>query len=498
MTAREGGLTLRGDVLGFDGLYLRLRTDAGEVTLDYAAVTCDGAACPDPATHVPDLRLSGAARMGEVLMPALIEGFAFAEGYAARREEDSAILFSYVISDRATGQDLHRFSFRLTTTDEGFADLLSDAADVALSVRELRPAEREAGLAAGLGDLALAERSRIIALDGLVPIVSAAQDRQDIDIDVLSRAYAGEIDNWSEIGGPDREMTLHLVDETEGHAQGFVDRVVAVGGASLSDRVIHHVDAAALAAAVSADPGALGIVPYRAYGDARPLAMAGACGRSSAATLETLKTEDYPLTMPLFLYLPIRRLPPVAAEFLGWLRTERAQFIVRRAGFVDLGAEPIPVAAQGQRFAGAIEVAGPEITLADLQQMVRVLGRRDRLSTTFRFEVGSTRLDAQSRSNVYQLARAIRDGTYEGQTLLLAGFSDGVGVAAANRALSGARAESVLRELVAALGGSLPPRVRVRTAAFGEALPMGCDDTEWGRQTNRRVELWVDATGAAR
>ena len=21
---------------------------------------------------------------------------------------------------------------------------------------------------------------------------------------------------------------------------------------------------------------------------------------------------------------------------------------------------------------------------------------------------------------------------------------------------------------------------------------MGCDDTEWGRQMNRRVELWVD------
>jgi phosphate transport system substrate-binding protein len=40
-------------------------------------------------------------------------------------------------------------------------------------------------------------------------------------------------------------------------------------------------------------------------------------------------------------------------------------------------------------------------------------------------------------------------------------------------------------------GGAFPKVVTVETEAFGEALPMGCDDTEWGRQMNRRVELWV-------
>jgi len=49
----------------------------------------------------------------------------------------------------------------------------------------------------------------------------------------------------------------------------------------------------------------------------------------------------------------------------------------------------------------------------------------------------------------------------------------------------------VKRALIAALG-TLPAQVTVETEAFGEALPMGCDDTEWGRQMNRRVELWVD------
>jgi phosphate transport system substrate-binding protein len=34
-------------------------------------------------------------------------------------------------------------------------------------------------------------------------------------------------------------------------------------------------------------------------------------------------------------------------------------------------------------------------------------------------------------------------------------------------------------------------RVDIGVDAFGEALPMACDDTAWGRQANRRVEVWV-------
>ena len=105
--------------------------------------------------------------------------------------------------------------------------------------------------------------------------------------------------------------------------------------------------------------------------------------------------------------------------------------------------------------------------------------------------MGSTRLDAQSRSNLLSLAQAIRDGRYDTRVLLLAGFSDGRGAASANRDLSSARAKTVERDLLALLGGAFPDGISVETEAFGEALPMGCDDTEQGRQMKRRVEFWV-------
>ena len=204
-----------------------------------------------------------------------------------------------------------------------------------------------------------------------------------------------------------------------------------------------------------------------------------------------MKTEDYPLTFPMFLYLPQRAQHPQIVEFLDWMRSPSAQLVIRRAGFVDLAAVPIPLSDQGDRLANAISNAGTEIPLIELQRMVRLLGPRVRMSSTFRFEPGSTRLDGQSRSNVMQLAQAIRDGRFGGSELMFVGFSDGRGPAPANRDLSSARAEAVKRAVERALSGQLPRNVLIDTDAFGEAMPMACDDTIWGQQTNRRVELWV-------
>ena len=92
---------------------------------------------------------------------------------------------------------------------------------------------------------------------------------------------------------------------------------------------------------------------------------------------------------------------------------------------------------------------------------------------------------------IVELAQAIRDGRFGGREQMFVGFSDGRGPATANRDLSAARAESVRRDVERALAGNIPANVQIETEAFGEALPMACDDTIWGQQTNRRVELWV-------
>jgi phosphate transport system substrate-binding protein len=92
---------------------------------------------------------------------------------------------------------------------------------------------------------------------------------------------------------------------------------------------------------------------------------------------------------------------------------------------------------------------------------------------------------------VQQLARALEQGTYDARQMLLVGFSDGDGPAAANRDIALRRADAVRRAVISAAETANFDRIEMGVDAFGEALPMACDDSAWGRQANRRVEVWV-------
>lgn len=491
LRSRDGAIELSGTMLGFDGEFYRVDTIYGELTVDGSGVTCEGPGCPNLIDFVAELTISGAATMGDLLLPALIEAFALRHGFEARREDEGGNAFVYVLSDRNSGAEKGRFRFRLTNTDEGFADLLADEADIALALREIRPEEAQFARDAGLGDLTGRSRSRVLALDALVAVAAPGNPVESISIVELSQAFAGNVSNWQELGGPDAPISLHLRDAASGTGQAVEDRILGPAGLDLAHDATRHRSDKALAKAVATDPFALGIARKSATGNAQTLVLKGGCGFPLAATRRTIKTEDYPLTAPMFLYLPARRLPKLAREFLSYTRSPQAQMVIRRAGFIDQAPEEIAIAAQGDRLANAIAGAGPEIGLDELQAMLKKLGNMKRLSTSFRFEAGSVKLDAQSRSNVELLARALESGRYDGREILFAGFSDGMGPAAPNLAISERRAEAVEKAVRAAAKTADFDRLTMGYIGFGEAMPMACDDSSWGRQVNRRVEVWL-------
>jgi phosphate transport system substrate-binding protein len=491
LSSRDGKVELSGMLLGFDGEFYRLSTDYGELTVDGSGVSCTGPGCPNLQDFVAEIELSGSATMGAVLMPALIDAYAQRSGFSVAREDVDATRFVLALTDTDTSKLAARFGFRASNTDEGFADLLADEADIVMALREIRPDERKLAREAGMGDLTGPNRSRVLALDAVVPIVAAGNPLRSISPLKLAQVFAGEITNWNALGGPDAPIELHIPDGASGLSQAIEDQVMVPAKLDLSSVASRDLSPAKLAEAVANDTLAIGLTSYAERQNTRVLTLGGTCGFALDAARRTIKTEDYPLTAPMFLYFPARRLPLIAREFLAFSRGATAQNVIRRAGFVDQAPEEIPIAAQGNRFANAITVAGPEIPLEEMQRMVATLSPMARLTTSFRFETGSIRLDAQSRSNVQQLARALEQGRYDARQILFVGFSDGQGAAKPNRDIALRRAEAVLRAVSAAAVTANLERVTLGVDAFGEAMPMACDDTSWGRQANRRVEVWV-------
>ncbi len=475
----DNAVAVDGRFVAFDGVNATVATASGLVTFRADGMTCEGEGCPALDSFVPTLRMVGAARMGDLLLPALVDTYGRDNGWSVREDVDGFRL------ERSDGTPVFTIEITVKTPADAFSAFANHDADALLSMRELRTAELQNAADAGLGRLNIARQARILALDALVPVVSAGADVRAISLADLT----------AELAGTGNTFDVHLTAETNGQMQGFEDRFMRPFGLSLASADVAHPDPDSVLTAVAGLEDGLSLVPFGTTRTTQPLALTGPCGLQSEARFLTMKAEDYPLTFPMFIYLPQRRQHPQIVDFLDWLRSPSAQLVIRRAGFVDLAAVPIPLSDQGDRLANAIVNAGVEVPLSELQRMMRLLSPRVRMSSTFRFEPGSTRLDGQSRSNVMQLAQAIRDGRFGGRELMLIGFSDGRGPASANRDLSSARAEAVLRDLTRALGGNLPTNVKIETDAFGEALPMACDDTIWGQQTNRRVELWVRDAG---
>ena len=334
----------------------------------------------------------------------------------------------------------------------------------------------------------------MLALDALVPLVSLSSDLAAISPADLARAFAGQIDGWAALGGPDAPLALHLPAAGSGLGQAFERQVMAPAGLAVAASVTRHATPDALAAAVAADPLALGVGAFSAQGDAQAVALAGPCGLQSEATETTLRTEDYPLTTPLFAYVAGRHLPPVARAFLAYAGSPAAQPVIGRAGFTDQFPQLIPLDRQGARFLQAISVAEGEAGLSRLKGLAELLRDRARLTVTFRFRDGSAELDAQSRWNVTLLSEALRRGVFDDRTLVFVGFSDGLGADGDNTALSRDRAQAV-RDAVASAragdAGDAGDDPAPDAAGYGEAMPLACDGVPWGRRINRRVEVWL-------
>ncbi len=99
------------------------------------------------------------------------------------------------------------------------------------------------------------------------------------------------------------------------------------------------------------------------------------------------------------------------------------------------------------------------------------------------FEPGSATIAAESRDTVNQIADILRDcGPIR---LEIQGHTDSQGREEMNQQLSQARAQSILNEL----RGRRIPTSSYAAVGYGETQPIADNDTEEGREANRRIEF---------
>ena len=489
LTSSDQTIRIVGELIDFDGETYAINTTLGTLRVKAALLTCAGEACPEIKPPTSEFAVAGSRSMTDLLVPALMRAYGRSYEADVTATQTSDGLGRITVTDNE-GDDMARVDLIASNSSNGLADLLQGDASIALSTRPARRREVTAFASAGLGDVQGTDQEHVVALDGLLIVTSPDNPVRAISEVNAALIFSGSIRNWSEIGGPDAPINVYARDPQSGTTEVFNNIVLRPQGLSISGDATVLATDQAVSAAVAEDPLGIGFTSFVNRGDAKALAIEGVCGLQTPPSEFTIKTEEYPLTRRLFMYTAGRGTPFHVADFIEFTQSQIAQAAVSEAGFVDQRVSSAGVDEQGLRFASAIVANRNAQSVPVLQRMVRDMLSSDRLSTTFRFQTGSSLLDNRAQTDLARLAEILNEPANRGKIVQLIGFTDSVGDDFLNQQLSARRAEQV-RDALFAFDRDIQDRVTVETLGYGEISPLGCNETAAGRFINRRVEVWL-------
>ncbi len=167
------------------------------------------------------------------------------------------------------------------------------------------------------------------AVDGVAAVVNPRNPVRSLTAQQLRDIFAGRIDNWKAVGGPDRKIDLYTRDKASGTRAVFWKKALAKG--SISPKANFVISNGAMKAAVAGDPGAIGYVSVGYIDDSvAPVALDGV-----APTLATVKNGCYPVARGL--YSNTRGEPRgLTRAFIDYLFSAEGQRIAADKGFIPV------------------------------------------------------------------------------------------------------------------------------------------------------------------
>jgi len=164
-----------------------------------------------------------------------------------------------------------------------------------------------------------------VAYDGIAIVVHADVALANLTIEQVAAIFAGEITNFSQIGGPDAESVVVSREEGSGTRAAFEEMVMEAGEEEkvITEDAILQNSNGAVRTTVAETPNAIGYLSFGFLdGSVKPVAIDGV-----AATVDNVLAGTYPIFRPLNM---ITNGPPneLAQAFLDFVLSDEGQAIV--------------------------------------------------------------------------------------------------------------------------------------------------------------------------
>ncbi len=490
ISSPDRSISITGELVSFDDSVYVMQTELGELRLSRDTTICDGAACPAAAGNL-EMVVSVSETDKTELLQALVNGFATKQNLVGWSfPDDNGGVARVELRDSTMTTIEGNVDISVQPTLAGFQQLVAGGVDMNISTSPVPASIADAVVASGRVDLRDKRRERVVALDALVPVIHPNNPVRSVSLEELAQIAAGRIRNWSELGGENAPIRMLLPSEGSTLDDAFAELVLEPNRVRLRRSAERSESESQAASTVASDENAITITSLSGHGDTEVLPIRQSCGPLAYANDFSIKAEEYPLSQRVYAYTADDGQTGTQSNFLQYLTSADAQAMIQGAGYIDQTIVTQPISLQGTRMTSAILSATTGSTLGLVQNFARDLATADRLSTTFRFTSGSARLDTKSQDDVERMVTYLNSPEARNRDILVIGFTDDVGRFDLNERLALLRATSVRDALVgSAAGDALAGRVSVST--YGPLAPVGCNTTADGRESNRRVEIWL-------
>ena len=173
--------------------------------------------------------------------------------------------------------------------------------------------------------------AHVPAYDGIAMVVNKSNSVDALTIEQVRDIYAGDITNWSQVGGPNKDIVIISRDHNSGTFETFKKLVMAkikdidTGAQSLGSN-------GAVRSAVQSTPGAIGFVGLGFMEGVKDITVNGVQARP-----ETVKSGVYPIARPLFMFTNgYPKMGSPLFQFVTLHLTEDGQDIIEGLGFVPV------------------------------------------------------------------------------------------------------------------------------------------------------------------
>jgi phosphate transport system substrate-binding protein len=207
----------------------------------------------------------------------------------------------------------------------GIKALIDGTTDIADSSRFIKMEEVKAAVEKGIYPVPFG-----IAYDSIIPVVHPTNSVKNLTVDQLKAIYTGEVKNWKEVGGPDKELVIISRDTSSGTYEVWEEKILK--GARVTPGALLQASNGAVVQAVSKNKYAIGYIGLGYVNKSvKPLTVNGIKG-SEKTTLD----GTYPLSRALYMFTNGWPKGDVLKFINFILNPHQGQRYVKEAGFVPL------------------------------------------------------------------------------------------------------------------------------------------------------------------